>query len=194
MVKFSSRQKEIIQASIDIITKKGIQELSTRNIAHLIGISEPAIYRHFENKKDILINIAIYLFDNWDELFKRMEIPEVKAIDQLEYVTFGIIKYFADNMPVTITLFSLKSFQNDKPLLNKILSIIEISIKSAGEIIKKGQDEGNIRKDIPSIDIAKIIIASIYMLADRLNLSGYKTDLFDEWKNLWHELKKIITP
>jgi AcrR family transcriptional regulator len=57
MKSFTDRQKEIISASIGIIAKKGIQQLTIKNISKEIGISEPGIYRHFESKMDILLAI-----------------------------------------------------------------------------------------------------------------------------------------
>ncbi len=49
---FTVRQKQIIQESIQLIADKGIQGLTIKNISKSIGISEPAIYRHFDNKNN----------------------------------------------------------------------------------------------------------------------------------------------
>lgn len=49
---FTVRQKQIIQQSIQLIADKGIQGLTIKNISKSIGISEPAIYRHFDNKNN----------------------------------------------------------------------------------------------------------------------------------------------
>ena len=51
----TDRQKEIIEVSLNLIAGKGIQGLTIKNISKEIGISEPAIYRHYENKIQILI-------------------------------------------------------------------------------------------------------------------------------------------
>ena len=59
-VSFTKRQTEIINVSIDIIAERGIQNLTIKNISKSIGISEPAIYRHFDTKMDILLAILSY--------------------------------------------------------------------------------------------------------------------------------------
>ena len=51
----TDRQKEIISVSLDLISEKGIQGLTIKNLAQRIGITEPAIYRHYENKIHILL-------------------------------------------------------------------------------------------------------------------------------------------
>ena len=61
----SERQEQIIKASIDLIDNNGIQGFTIKNLSKAIGISEPAIYRHFESKFEILATIL--------EIFKRQE-------------------------------------------------------------------------------------------------------------------------
>ena len=54
---FTARQLQIIQESITLIAEKGIQGLTMKNLASAIGVSEPALYRHFKSKNDILSGI-----------------------------------------------------------------------------------------------------------------------------------------
>ena len=53
----TERQQEIINVALKLINEKGIQGLTMKNLSKEIGISEPAIYRHFENKIEILLAI-----------------------------------------------------------------------------------------------------------------------------------------
>ena len=47
MKKFSDRQIEIMEAATARIDTYGIQNLTIKNLAADIGLSEPALYRHF---------------------------------------------------------------------------------------------------------------------------------------------------
>ena len=58
----TERQQEILDKSIEIISRKGIQGLTIKNLSKEIGISEPAIYRHFESKTDILLTTELGCF------------------------------------------------------------------------------------------------------------------------------------
>ena len=48
------RQQEIIDAALALIAEQGIQNLTIKNIAAALKITEPAIYRHFDSKFAIL--------------------------------------------------------------------------------------------------------------------------------------------
>ena len=47
------RQQEIIDAALALIAEQGIQNLTIKNIAAALKITEPAIYRHFDSKHEI---------------------------------------------------------------------------------------------------------------------------------------------
>ena len=50
-INFSDRQIEIMEAATQRIDHYGIQELTIKNLASDIGVSEAALYRHFKSKK-----------------------------------------------------------------------------------------------------------------------------------------------
>ena len=43
-----------MESALGLIAEKGIQGLTIKNLSKKIGISEPAIYRHFDSKSSIL--------------------------------------------------------------------------------------------------------------------------------------------
>ncbi len=61
---------KIIKAAIDVISEKGYNETKMADIATLVGITAPSIYKHFKNKEDILFSIALA---NMIQLGKNIE-------------------------------------------------------------------------------------------------------------------------
>ena len=57
---FTKRQIEIIKSATILIGEKGIQNLTTKNLAEKMSFSEPALYRHFKNKTEILKSVLLY--------------------------------------------------------------------------------------------------------------------------------------
>lgn len=49
------RREEVFNAILDILSKYGMNGLSTTKIAKKLGISQPALYRYFKNKDDMFI-------------------------------------------------------------------------------------------------------------------------------------------
>jgi TetR/AcrR family fatty acid metabolism transcriptional regulator len=66
MQEFTDRQIEIMEAATNRISKYGIQNLTIKTLAEDIGLSEPALYRHFKSKNEILLSLLEY-FQNGNE-------------------------------------------------------------------------------------------------------------------------------
>ena len=49
------RKGEILDAAVAVFSEKGYDAGSMREIAELVGVSEPALYRHFSSKEDICL-------------------------------------------------------------------------------------------------------------------------------------------
>lgn len=61
-----SRQRQIADAALKIIAEQGVSRFTTAAIAHAVGITEGAIFRHFDSKEAIVL-AAI---DRIEELFE----------------------------------------------------------------------------------------------------------------------------
>jgi AcrR family transcriptional regulator len=192
MHEFTERQKQIIEAAIQIISEGGIQELSIRKLAEIVGISEPAIYRHFENKADIMMNIGLFLKGNWQEAMKWTEkFPGIEAIEQ--FLRNGM-KFFSENTDIAATIYGFKTSLNYTRLLGGIVPPDEPFSEIFDKFIKRGQNEENIRSDIPAEQLTAIIKGAMWGLIEEWHLSGRNFDLVAKWESLWEALKKMITP
>src|SRR5262245_60298653 len=52
--KFPDTRDRLEQAAIRLFVQKGVAETSVRDIARAVGISEGALYRHFESKDELV--------------------------------------------------------------------------------------------------------------------------------------------
>jgi AcrR family transcriptional regulator len=64
----TERQQEIVETALGLINEKGIQGLTIKNLSKKLGITEPAIYRHFVNKIQILIALLNLMKKNTSEI------------------------------------------------------------------------------------------------------------------------------
>lgn len=52
------RKGEILDAAVSVFAERGYDAGSVREIAERVGISEPAIYRHFASKEDLFLSLV----------------------------------------------------------------------------------------------------------------------------------------
>lgn len=68
---FLTRKEKIIISIVDLINEIGIKELSIKEIAKRENITEAAIYKHFQSKEQMLLEVLKYYskYDNYKERF-----------------------------------------------------------------------------------------------------------------------------
>ncbi len=188
----TERQQQIIDCSIEIISKKGIQGLTIKNISKEIGFSEPAIYRHFKSKTEIILAILGNFKTMADFLAEAMENLEDSAIEKINFMFSKMMEMFSEQPSLVSVIFSEEIFKNEEPLKEKIKEILNLHQKTVEKIIKKGQIENNVRKDIDKESLALIMMGSLRLLVKKWDLNDYNFNIKKEGEKLIQSLNIIL--
>ena len=188
----TERQKEIIEVALELITKKGIQGLTIKNLAKKIGITEPAIYRHYDSKIDILIAILGFFGKNTEQIFKNELINGGNAIDKIEHLFTKHFTSFSATPSLVSVIFSEEIFRNEPILIEKISEVIGKNDKILITIITNGQKNGEIRTDIEATHLSVIIMGSLRLFVKKWQFSAYSYNLPKEGKRLIESIKLLI--
>jgi AcrR family transcriptional regulator len=189
---FTVRQTEIIDRSIEIIATKGIQGLTIKNLSKEIGISEPAIYRHFKSKTEIILAILENFKIMADFLSATMGNLDGTAYEKINFMFSKMMEVFTAQPSIVSVIFSEEIFKNEVSLLEKIRTIMNLHQKTIENIITKGQKDGNVRNDISTESLAIIIMGALRLLVKRWNLNEHNFDLNKEGKTLLDSIQLII--
>lgn len=176
------RQEQIKQAVIDIISTDGLKNLSTRNLALRIGMSEGSIFRHFKTKKDIIISIFNDIQDNFiGELKKIAGSDEEPSIRLTKYLS-ATIKYHTDNKGINMLLFSEASYKNDPELKKRLQQIFHDQKQFVMKIILDGIKSGIWDENVAVEDVA-LMYMGIPLAMNMEMLIGGKGVQFDNFCN-----------
>lgn len=192
MQELSSRQLQIIDASIHIISKGGIQDLTMKNLSRALGISEPAIYRHFENKQRILITM-LESFKHQNKLINQSNITEgVTGLQRIKEIITGVFQKFIKNPAISAVIFSEEIFQNESELAGMIRDIMNTNIGFFKKLIQVGQGDKSIRSDLDSEELSIIVMGSVRHLVTIWRSSEFSFDLLDSGKRLLKSLEVMM--
>lgn len=186
------RQEEMINAAISLIAAKGIQELSIRNLADEVGVSEPAIYRHFKNKKDLLIKMVFYIGHDRKQALQKFHLPEKITVQALGMILTKMMEYFQSNEKLTTVMFLPGLFQDDQNLSREMYEVTEYGLNLLRDVIQDAQTGGGIREDIDSMQLAVIISGMIRSILIRWIQNGYNFKLTEEWNKAWNTMEALV--
>jgi TetR/AcrR family transcriptional regulator, fatty acid metabolism regulator protein len=119
------RKESIIITAIEILNEAGINGMTTKEIAKRQNISEPAIYRHFNGKREII-----------KEIFKRYSIYDIviknTIIDNamggkaaIMYFCKAYAEYYQNYPEITTVMFSFDTFKYDEETNEEMKNIIK---------------------------------------------------------------------
>jgi AcrR family transcriptional regulator len=189
----TDRQLEIIEASMGIIAELGIQGLTIKNISKKILISEPAIYRHFNSKIEILVAILDYYKSLAQNIHGKILYSEANAIDQIKLMFKAQLDIFVKKPILLSVIFAEEIFQNEQVLADRVYSVMKINEEILSTLLLKGQAKGNIRKDMSDKSMTIIFMGAIRLIVTQWRLSGFSFDLIKEGEVLLNDIEKLLT-
>jgi len=191
-MELSERQIEIIDAATNLIGAKGIQNLTTKNLAAEMGFSEPALYRHFKGKTEILESVLIYYKEKLREGLTSVIHSGLTGIEKIKALIEFQFNHFSKYPAVIMVIFAETSFQYDNVLSKSVSKIMLQKKEMVSEIVRSGQEEGSIRNDIEAGQLATIIMGSMRFTVLRWRLSDFNFDLIKEGKSLFNTIELLI--
>jgi AcrR family transcriptional regulator len=186
------RQKQIVSAARKLIVKYGSEHVTVRRLANEIGVSEGAIYRHFQSKRDIL---SFLINDIEDTLIGDIESNYSKKLGSLETLENIMNEHMSSieqrkgvSFQVIAEIISL----GDKQLNKQVSGVIDNYTKRIRLILADGIKEGVV---YPSLDLESAAILFFGMTQGLVNiwaLSQYNFNLQQRYKSIWNIFRESI--
>jgi AcrR family transcriptional regulator len=159
---FHSRQKtelstheKIIQAAQKLFARHGYDGTSTKELAEKAGIAEGTLFRHFANKKAILVEVATR---GWVELLTDLltELSEMASYEAISQVMYKRMLRLGENYDMMRVCFMEVQFHQD--LRERIQSEVIVKMTDVAEaFFLTAMDRGVYRRMNPRV-IAQVFL------------------------------------
>ncbi len=190
---YTDRQVEIIEAATRRIDQYGIQNLTIKNLASDINVTEPALYRHFKSKNDILMSLLNYFITRMENRISSISLNKEKSPSENLIDLFNFqFKTFTERPAVVSVIFAENIFHFDEGLSLKVSQILELMQGYVERNIVKGQLNGDFSKQIHPSTLSTILLGGIRLTVLKWKLSGNKTDLLKDGKDVVNGVLKMI--
>ena len=192
-MKLTDRQQEIVEQAVDIIARQGIQELTIKNLSKRIGISEPALYRHFENKHAILVAILEHFADWSRRTLTAIAQSEMPPQQKLLEVFRRHCSHFAESPATSGVLFAEEIFKNEPALAETVMRIMATAEQTVRGIMQAGIDAGVFRSDVPLDHLLMSTLGALRLLVTKWRLQNYEFDLRDHGDRLAESVIAMVS-
>ncbi len=180
----AARQAEIIDVALALAAKVGPDRLTTQSLADEIGISQPAIFRHFPSKAAIWRAVAENIAQKMKAEITRVRNPNAPAAKQLQAEVLAQLKFISDTPAVPAILFSRELHAENEALRLYFSNLMASRHQAFSDLIRQEIDAGGFRPNLNPSDGSYLILAFIQGLAMRWSLNARAFDLVAEGEKL----------
>ena len=170
----TERQLEIVDAAKKIVGTRGMAELTVRELAKELKITDGALYRHFKNKKEIISllidDIETSLMTTIEEAAKKGDGP----LEGLHDVLFSHISYAEQRKGLTFLLINEVVGLKDAYLQKKMYAVIDQYLKKIREVLMDGIEQKAFRKDMDVALASLAFFGLVQSLVTFWSLSDFK--------------------
>lgn len=184
------RQKDILKATLNIIQEEGYTDLTIRKISDEIGVSEAAIYKHFNCKEDILNDLVKWIFD--ENQFSVDKEEESDKFDQLEHIMKEKFSILEQNPYFTAVLFQDELLREYSSVKEQFDDHRQKTEETLIDIVKRGQDKRKFSSDVDPEVFAEVYMGAIRMSVLKWRYSDFSYSLSDRADTLLENLFKIL--
>ncbi|MCB1338432.1 MAG: TetR/AcrR family transcriptional regulator [Maritimibacter sp.] len=176
----ADRRAEIVETAIRLSARMGPDRVTTQHLADEVGVTQPAIFRHFATKGDIWLAVGDHIVDQMEDLHRD------GAGDHggdphgtLQRVVGHHFVHISDRPAIPAILYSHELQAENAALREKFTTVLDRRRKSFAGLIRAAQAMGVHRADLVAEDAARLVSEAMHGLSMRWLLDGCEDNLAD---------------
>ena len=186
------RKDQIVSAAKKLIIKHGSENLTIRAIAHEVGLSEGALYRHFKSKRDILSLLADTIETDLLGDIKVSNVGGESYSKILDSILRGHLSAIKQRQGISFQVIAMCISFGDKKLNQRLSEIIGRYINEIKSLLRGGVESGELRENLDLDGTALLFFGMVQGLVNIWALSNYEFNLEESYEASWNTLKECI--
>ena len=154
----TERKVEIVTAMLRLADELGPDRLTTQSVADAVGLTQPAIFRHFATKQDLWLAVSAMisgrLRTTWADALKASDDPT----ERIEALILGQLRQIEAMPAIPSILFSRELQVENDDLRRSVLTLMTELVALLACEFAKGQRSGVFDTDLPDPGKAWICI------------------------------------
>ncbi len=167
-----TRKETILQAAMELIVENGLGELTMSNVARRMGFTEPAMYRHFRNKQDLVISMIHRISGCFADIFQEFDQNDPPGVFLPSYFE-ALLKYFEKVRGVTILFLSESAFNRDQTIRDELQIMFQNQNKRISGYLEKSARRGELLPNVDPIAASLVFLGTVQAITTRFLLSSH---------------------
>lgn len=179
----SHRKEYIILHAVELIDEKGIHNVSTKEIAKRLNISEGLIFKLYPKKSDLLFAVLEHfcMYDS-DMFYSALERQD-NALEAIRFYVNSYMVYYENYPAITAIYQAYDTLKGDTVLAQKAKDIYFSRVGYFTKMLEAAKENHLVQDTIESESIATMILSIVRGSCLHWRLSEYSFSLKEKTNN-----------
>lgn len=173
----SERQMQIIGSAGALLTRGGVHGLTIKNLAREMNFTEPALYRHFSSKEEIIIAMLRYLSDDMDRRLEKVMHSNKNFKEKFRTIFKEQFSYFKKNPHFLIAVFADGLMEESKSINEALNQIMVIKRKHLLRLLSDAQQKGELVSSVSAEEMTHIVMGTFRLHMYKWRMADFSFDL-----------------
>ncbi len=148
-LKSAERRAQLLDVALAEFARQGYGSTTTAGVAEAAGISEPVLYRHFENKRELFLNVVKTAGDRTLEAWSNSLSSASSPVEKIRRLTADFPKLMETIHREHVVIQRATADANDDPELGSlVVEHYKRYVAFLEELIQNGVDAGEFCVDL----------------------------------------------
>lgn len=142
------RKEQILQAAISTMAEQGLPGTTTRRIAEKVGVSEPALYKYFPGKKELVLEALEEVGNRFFATLSFAASEGDSVPERIYNMSASFYEFVMDHPDESMLLFETVTGARDPEIRAALSEKLLLYTGVLSEIFEAGKEQGSVRKDL----------------------------------------------
>jgi TetR/AcrR family transcriptional regulator, fatty acid metabolism regulator protein len=188
---YLKRRDSFVLSAIEVLDQLGVQGLTTRALARREGVSEPAFYRQFGSKDDIILALVEEFAKYDDYIINTVQENHMEPEQGLFYFVDAFSNYYQGYPQILSVIFSVDVYRYIPEANQKMGEVLKKRYAFIKNLIQDGHLKKQLQYQISVAELADIVSGLIWAMTYQWKHEDTTILLKDKIKNALRYVLKL---
>jgi TetR/AcrR family transcriptional regulator, fatty acid metabolism regulator protein len=156
------RKDKILISAIELLSEEGVNGITTKNLAKLQEVTEPALYRQYTGKQDILNHIIEEYASFDDKIMNTIKQRGLKGKEGIAFYVKRFAELYSNYSELTTVMYSMDLYFYNEETRQRMKEILEARTSFLEGLMDGSKEEAGCYKLYDKQEMASMIQGIIF--------------------------------
>ncbi len=166
------RREQVVAATLELLSETPIDQISTRQIARAVGLTQPALFRHFRSRDAILREVVAAVRERFAALATELLEQNRAPAARLRALAAGLCALVEENPGVPRLLFHDPGGSEGASFQPPLAHLVSMQESLVAELLRELQRDGDVDEGVDAEEAARLFVALVQGVLLQWEASG----------------------